>query len=83
MTLEEAIKELKDYYALLNGNINGNSFLKSIEKAIEALEKEIPKRVKYISNRYANCPVCEEELAGYCCPNFCPNCGQAINWEKE
>ena len=50
------------------------------KKAIEALEKQVLKRVKYISDGYANCPVCEEELAGYCCPNFCPNCGQAIKW---
>lgn len=81
MKPEEAIKELTDYYLLLNGNINDNPFLKSVGKAIESLEKEIPKRVKYISNGYANCPICETELAGYCCPNFCPNCGQAIYWD--
>ena len=34
MNPEEAIKELKEYYVLLNGKINGNSLLESIEIAI-------------------------------------------------
>ena len=93
-TIEEAIKELKDYCALMNGHTNGSSFFKSIEKAIEALEKEVPKTpIKfqdipedgYACYEYI-CSACGteiDELVDYYCPNFCPNCGQAIDWETE
>ena len=91
MNPEEAIKELKEYYVLLNGKINGNSLLESIEIAISALEKQIPKKIEYVSDGDADgspvwedrCQVCEAELDGCNYYSYCPYCGQAIDWCDE
>lgn len=53
------------------------------KEAIEALEKQGPKKIKYISDGYANCPVCEAELDGCNYYSYCPYCGQAIDWCDE
>ena len=65
------------------------SFLYTIQ---EALEKQIPIKVEYISNEDADgypvwiensCPVCKTELDGCNYYNYCPYCGQAIDWSDE
>ena len=89
MKPEEAIKELKESYVLMNGKINGNSLLESIGIAISALEKQIPKKIEYVYDGDADgspvwedrCPVCEAELDGRNYLAYCPYCGQAIDWE--
>ena len=52
--------------------------------SIEALEKQIPKKVKNIIKRpnglYGNCPDCNHALLK---ENYCPRCGQAIDWSEE
>ena len=50
------------------------------KEAIESLEKQVPKRVKYISDGYAKCPICEATLCRYNYYSYCPHCGQAIDW---
>lgn len=61
------------------------------KKAIEALEKQVPKKIEYISDGDADgspvwedrCPVCEAELDGRNYLAYCPNCGQDVDWEDE
>lgn len=62
------------------------NFVKDIEYAIECVEKQIPKKPILIDGDTAhyNCSKCSEWLdidsfIGYY-PNWCPNCGQAIDW---
>lgn len=76
MTIEEAIKDIKE-------NIQPSVGGKSLEMAIEALEKQMPYK---IVNRGD-----ENEKYGHCkCGAFavdihkyCPKCGQSIDWSVE
>lgn len=63
-----------------------------LEKAKEAVEKQIPKRAisTYIGNY--KCPTCEsyiditdDDLHVYeiVPPKYCPDCGQALDWGDE
>lgn len=85
MTIDETIKCLEDC-------INNQSCECDIEMrlAIEALKKQIPKKVIFIH------PLQEDDYGDYMCPTcktgtvydaygnkslYCPYCGQAIKWE--
>ena len=78
--------------AIVLGRASGKSTLERIRieaiyKAVEALEKQTPKKpiirktedyfgyVKYIL-----CPNCEKVEFGFNQPCFCERCGQAIDW---
>ena len=61
-----------------------------VEKAIEELGYRIPKKPdsKYDRSRHQYVPICQtcnteldEEKSSE--NNFCPNCGQAIDWGNE
>lgn len=79
MAIEEAIKDIKE-------NIQPSVGGKSLEMAIAALEKQIPK--KPIENPtddtclyYENhCPSCENLLVVRY--KHCPKCGQHIDWSE-
>lgn len=81
MTNEEAIKELKEDRALYESDIvkagdgtpEGQLML-AIDMAIEALEKQIPKKKK----KRNECPECGYS---YAFEEFCPYCGQALDWD--
>lgn len=47
--------------------------------AIKALDKQIPKKPKTMMEgfTFTGCPVCDTVVN----TDYCPNCGQAINWE--
>lgn len=92
MTAEEAIEEIKTNYVLTNGTVAGKPVFESIGLAIDALEKQIPKK----PNRYCHlrlCPVCGSEyitrnLGTYKYPkiypmSYCNNCGQAIDFSED
>lgn len=75
MTESEAIKVIKNNrptsrYTILN---------EALETAINALEKQIPK--KPIKDKYVPeldfCPECGTEVTNC---NYCPLCGQKIDW---
>lgn len=58
------------------------------EKAIEALEKQIPKKVVEAKNIYI-CPNCGANVETDCGDdmldyrlNFCDNCGQKLDWSE-
>ena len=56
----------------------------SVDFAIQALEKHIPKKPKErdcIGFNTLVCPVCKEAL--YLYEPYCDNCGHAIDWSDE
>ena len=55
-----------------------------IALAIDALEKDIPKKVKFTFNN-AYCPNCKNNYNGtlsHGC-NFCDCCGQRLKWHED
>lgn len=62
-----------------------NQMFESIYLAIEALEKQIPKKPYRITNDIIHCSVCTNpiRLGEKFCDNFCDACGQAIDWSED
>lgn len=70
MTYEEALKTLNETFI-------GNLELKIVLS--NALEKQIPKKLDLDGGVY--CPCCLHEFKeNYDTTNYCPNCGQSIDW---
>ena len=89
MTYEEAIQELEWIYQ--NGFENDikiigtDRILEAIRMGIEAIEKQIPKKmVDNTDKEWFECPTCGRFLITYYAGkrNHC-KCGQAISWEEE
>ena len=55
--------------------------VEALEAAIEAVEKQIPK--KPVVRNYASWSGCECGLKIYEHMAYCPYCGQAIDWSDE
>lgn len=83
---EEAIKQLS-----YDDTAYGGKCTPEVRKiAIEALEKQIPKKPTFEGDGYWNgklvydtwiCPNCEKDYeVEYDEYDYCPNCGQAIDW---
>ena len=57
----------------------------AVEIAVEAMEKQIPKKVR-ITTSTKRCSVCGRQLSGigniHPERNYCQKCGQAIDWEE-
>lgn len=68
----------------------GNKYIEAYDMAIEALEKQIPKKPEdlkpiknaagYIFSKSGKCPCCGETVDYYCNLWVCDFCGQAIKW---
>lgn len=91
MTEIEAIEELKYDCNELGKAIPcdtswGCSFENAYGMAIQALEKQIPKKPIYIANLgYAAlwlCPVCERRIVRSDL-KYCHQCGQKLDWSDE
>lgn len=92
MKYEEAIGILT-YQALVLERVSGKSTLErsrieALNKAVEAIEKQIPKKPLHMHKNYY-CPVCKEDgwmLWDDAIPNdmdnYCGICGQAIDWSN-
>ena len=97
MTIEQALKIKQNWTAeqarndlerlLLTGERPAN---KVIALACKALEKQIPKKVilGYDERDSICCPNCKGEIAemddyDYYKHNYCPDCGQALDWSDE
>ena len=86
MTESEAIAELRR--KAYRTTCYGNKVLEHEENlvAIEALEKQIPKKpiksenqvVRYVNTYY--CPICELGITGTNIAKWCYHCGQKIDW---
>lgn len=95
MTEQEAIevlKEIVDEIAEDDGICYVTDCNKEpLEMAIKALEKQIPKKPKYLPLKNGimttnyECPICGCRRLGHgndldkC---YCPECGQCLNWEE-
>ena len=64
----------------------------AVDKAIEALEKQIPKKPQANGKYNFNCPNCNGDLGieredifvyGMTPPAMCERCGQALDWSDE
>ena len=88
MTYEEAIKNINALNALLGQKeLYDAEFENALAIAIDALEKQVPKKPLHMHKNYY-CPICKENgwmLWDDAIPNdmdkYCGKCGQAINWE--
>ena len=88
MTHEEAIKNINALNAVCGQKgFYDAEFESALALAIEALEKQIPKKPLHMHKNYY-CPICKEDgwiLWDDAEPNdmdkYCGKCGQAIDWE--
>ena len=83
MTIQEALDYLNQYR-----NAGNHIHREAMDMAIEALEKQIPKKL-IITDFFDSgcCPNCERCISWIKDEYFdfdnCPFCGQAISWEGE
>ena len=90
MTYEEAIEYITERYVTMSMCLTLDECRKhnkAISMAIDALEKQIPKKPLHMHKNYY-CPICKEDgwmLWDDAIPNdmdnYCGKCGQAIDWE--
>lgn len=71
---------------LIYNKVSGNH-RKTNNKIADLLEKRVPKRVGNMGNGHYCCPDCGYEDNLYDgntkLANYCPNCGQALDWTEE
>ena len=87
MTENEAIKLIENDLKLHPKDLS-SKYKNGLRMAIQALEKQIPKKLKeHTQSQYGCIPVC-----GVCNGimdlmqgdlNYCPNCGQKLDWSDE
>ena len=89
MTYEEVIENLK-YLISDDCTDTQHDFVEEIKIAIDALEKQIPKKPTNFAiennDGYTiydcECPICEQSHRELFPFAFCIHCGQALEWEK-
>lgn len=90
MTNEEAIKSINALNAVCSQkDFYDAEFESALALAIDALEKQTPKKPLHMHKNYY-CPICKEDgwvLWDDAIPNdmdkYCGMCGQAIDWEAS
>ena len=78
MTPEEAIKTIQVAIAEVEWEYPMN-YSVAFETAIEALEKQIPKKPVEVRNEIV-CPTCKTLVGS---SPYCRYCGQALDWGSE
>jgi len=58
-----------------------NNYVDTFLAAIEALEKQLPKKVDVWANGTQHCPVCDKDLT-YTGLHICPECYQRLCYTK-
>ena len=95
MTESEAIEKLKNMrlFMQIEDKRNDCKFAeddyKANEMAIQALEKQIPKKpiksenqvVRYVNTYY--CPICNLGITGTNIAKWCYHCGQKLDWGND
>lgn len=93
MTESEAVEAIQ-FDLKIGGEIHSQVLRDAIDVAIQALEKQIPKKPTYDGDGYAPdgtfvwdewlCPCCGERYeVDYDDYDYCPNCGQKLDWSDE
>lgn len=85
MTESEAIKFMKLFRKEWDKNSKTRN-AEALDAAIQALEKQIPKKPYYISSVDVQCPICH--TAAYYAVDvikrgYCWKCGQLLDWSGE
>ena len=88
MTPQEAIKTFKTVVVYAPEKYE-NKYYKAIMLAIEALEKQIPKKpiksdrqeIRYTLTY--DCPTCGRQFTGTGFADYCYHCGQALDWSDN
>lgn len=77
----EAIKELHNIRP--RGGIIPQKRAEALDVAIQALEKQIPKKLDFTEDKeFALCPCCNGNgLTDK--QEYCDNCGQKLDWSEE
>ena len=90
MTYEEAIKNINALNAVCGQkDLYDSEFENALALAIDALEKQIPKKPTRTRGKYGHteCACCGWVVESFCGDleqyPFCPNCGQAIDWSDD
>lgn len=90
MTYEEAIEYITERYVTMSMCLTLDECRKhnnAISMAIEALEKQMPKKPTRGKYGHTECACCGWIVESFCGDleqyPFCPNCGQAIDWEEN
>lgn len=95
MTENETIEKLKNMRLFMQIEDKNNDCkfteddYKANEMAIQALEKQIPKKpvksekqvVRYVNTYY--CPICNLGITGTNIAKWCYHCGQKLDWSDE
>ena len=81
MTESEAIKLIENDLKLHSKDLS-SKYKNGLRMAIQALEKQIPKKPK-TDDRYVMhiCPWCNDFVK--VSHNYCQNCGQKLDWSEE
>lgn len=86
MTYKEVIEQLKTHSLCDSTGFSDERDIKAVEMAIEALEKQIPMKVR-ITTSTKRCGRCNRQLSGIGNMHpkrmYCTGCGQAIDWSVE
>lgn len=86
MTDCEAKEIIEKYKGLFPSARNEDE---SLDVAIKALEKQIPKeaiitgRNNAINTDVGYCPICNGAILRACDNKYCPDCGQKLDWSNE
>lgn len=70
-------KDVIEYFKLCKSSVEACN--EALGVAVEALEKQIPKKLTVSEEIYC-CPRCGENAAILQGDNYCFNCGQALDW---
>ena len=93
MTVQDVIENLK-YLISDDCTDTQSDYIEEIELAIKVLERQVPKKPTYVCTpviTWGLCPVCKGKLnmlgrqpsRVFKSNNFCPDCGQALDWSDE
>ena len=81
MKPEEIEKAIRGLNNIVEFWCNRPEEIETAKLAIEALEKQIPKKVDSEYDE-KTCTVCDEDILSYYA-NYCENCGQKLDWGNE
>ena len=81
MTENEAIKLIENDLKLHSKDLS-SKYKNGLRMAIQALEKQIPKKVIKWANGTEHCPACDcdNSCVGY---GVCIDCGQKLDWSDS